>query len=273
MKVSYLRKNNTKRTSLVSTAESNSSAETSVPMGVAPSSSQPALPGAYDNTALADIVENPEEYLAQLQDEWLRKHHDALHQSPAAPVDDEVDWRLYSPPPGLADASKVFSEPLTEIIPQSITSVQERVEQQLQREKEEDAARKAVEEADALEAAKNKEPYLPINMDGPKKEKDVDISPMDIKPDCDTTSLLSRRSLIQEQVDRRRKFGFRKLFHRSYEKGESAAAGAAREAILQDLENRLSKANVQSTAPDTQETLQKLRRNKTVRVPETQELV
>lgn len=249
--------------------------ETSVPMGVAPSSLRPPIPGAYDDTALADIVNEPEEYLAHLQDEWLRKHHDALSQAQSVPVagGDEVDWRLYSPPPALADASKVFSEPLTEIIPQSIVNVQERVEQQLQREKEEDAARKALEEAEALEAAKNKEPYLPINMNEIGKGKDIDASSIDIKPDCDTESLLSRRSLVQEQVDKRRKFGFRKLFQRSYEKGESAAAGAAREAILQDLENRLSKANVESTAPGTQETLKRLRRNKTVRVPETQELV
>ncbi len=249
--------------------------ETSAPMGVAPSSLRPPIPGAYDDTALADIVNEPEEYLVHLQDEWLRKHHDALSQAQTVPVagGDEVDWRLYSPPPGLADASKVFSEPLTEIIPQSITNIQERVEQQLRREKEEDAARKAVEEAEALEAAKNKEPYLPINMNGTEKGKDIDASSIDIKPDCDTESLLSRRSFVQEQVDKRRKFGFRKLFQRSYEKGESAAAGAAREAILQDLETRLSKANVESTAPGTQETLKKLRRNKTVRVPETQELV
>lgn len=152
-------------------------------------------------------------------------------------------------------------------------NVQRRVEEQLQREKEENEARKAVEEAEAIEAAKNKEPYLPINMEGPKKDKAIDHSPAEVKPDCDTASLFSRRSFVQDQVDKRRKFGFRKLFNRSYEKGESAAAGAAREAILQDLENRLSKANVESTAPGTQETLEKLRRNKTVRVPETQELV
>ncbi|EGX90513.1 IBR finger domain protein [Cordyceps militaris CM01] len=278
MKISILGTNTAKRSSLVDPAEDGSaSPETSTPMGgVAPSASRPALPGAYDSTALADIVENPEEYLAQLQNEWLRKHHDAIHQTQTASVgdgDDEVDWRQYSPPPGLADASKVFSEPLTEIIPQSITNVQERVAQQLRREEEDEAARKVVEEAEALEAAKNKEPYLPINMDGPKKEKEIDTSPAELRPDCDTASLYSRRSFIQGQVDKRRKFGFRKLFQRSYEKGESAAAGEAREAILQDLENRLSKANVESTAPETQETLQKLRRNKTVRVPETQELV
>ncbi|KAJ3476004.1 hypothetical protein NLG97_g9271 [Lecanicillium saksenae] len=276
MKISSLGKKQVKRSSLVSPADTSPSAETSTPMGVAPSSSRPAVPGAYDNEALADIVENPEEYLVQLQNEWLRKHHDALNQGQRAEAgtkDSEVDWRLYSPPPALADASKVFSEPLTEIIPQSIKNVQERAEQQLQREKEEEATKKAVEAAEALEAAKNKEPYLPINMDAPKKDKDVDTSPVEIKPDCDTVSLFSRRSFIQEQVEKRRKFGFRKLFNRSYEKGESAAAGAAREAILQDLENRLSKANVESTAPGTQEMLQKLRRNKTVRVPETQELV
>ncbi|XWW93104.1 hypothetical protein V2A60_001033 [Cordyceps javanica] len=276
MKISILGKNKANRNSLVAPAEEgSSSAEISTPMGVAPSSSVTPIPGAYDDTALADIVENPEEYLARLQSEWLRKHHDAIHSTQAAPVadGDEVDWRLYSPPPGLADASKVFSEPLTEIIPQSITNVQERVELQLQREKEENDTRKAAEEAEAIEAAKNKEPYLPIKMDGPNKDQDVDNVSVDIKPDCDTASLFSRRSFIQEQVEKRRKFGFRKLFQRSYERGESAAAGAAREAILQDLENRLSKANVESTAPDTQETLQKLRRNKTVRVPETQELV
>ncbi|OAA64986.1 IBR finger domain protein [Cordyceps fumosorosea ARSEF 2679] len=281
MKISILEKSKTKRASLVSAGEGSSSASASAetsnePMGAAPSSSSshPAIPGAYDETAVAEIVEDPEAYLLQLQNEWLRKHHDAINEAQTAPLanGDEVDWRLYSPPPGLADASKVFSEPLVEIIPQSIANVQARVTQQLQREKEDAAARKAVEEAEAQEAAKNKEPYLPIKLDGPK-EKETDTSSVDIKPDCDTASLFSRRSFIQEQVDRRRKFGFRKLFHRSYEKGETAAAGAAREAILQDLENRLSKANVESTAPDTQETLQKLRRNKTVRVPETQELV
>ncbi|PMB73250.1 putative E3 ubiquitin-protein ligase ARI5 [Beauveria bassiana] len=280
IKVSYLKKENIKRSSLASTAqvpadEGSSSAEASILMGAAPSSSRPAIPGAYDDTALGDIVEDPEEYLAQLQHEWLRKHHNALDQAQMPPVasGDEVDWRLYSPPAALADASIVVSEPLTDIIWQSITNVKKRVEQQLQQEQEEEAARKAMEDARALEAAKNREPYLPINMDGPKKEKEIDTLPIEIKPDCDTASLMARRSFIQQQVDRRRKFGFRRLFQRSYETGESAAAGAAREAILQHLENRLSRANVESTAPDSQETLQKLRRNKTVRVPDTQELV
>ncbi|KAM3553607.1 hypothetical protein MY1884_006586 [Beauveria asiatica] len=282
MKVSHLKRNNFKRCSLASTAQvpaeqGNSSAEASILMGAAASSSRPAIPGAYDDTALADIVENPEDYLAQLQDEWLRKHHNALDQAQMPPVAsrDEVDWRLYSPPAALADASMVVSEPLTEIIPQSIANVKKRAEQQLQREQEQQAARKAAEDAEALQAAKNREPYLPINMDGPKKEKEkeIDTLPIEMKPDCDTASLTSRRSFIQEQVDRRRRFGFQRLFQRSYETGESAAAGAAREAILQHIQNLLSRANVESTAPDSQETLEKLRRNKTVRVPDTQELV
>lgn len=254
--------------------------ESSSDMGAGPSTAASPIPGAFDTDALADIVNDPEEYLVQLQNEWLRRHHDAIRQPETdaalrAKDEDEVDWRLYSPPPALADSSKVFSEPLTEIIPQSITNVQLRVEQELQREKEDEATRKAVEAAEAEEAAKNKEPYLPINMDEPDKGKgkEADEMSVEIKPDCDTASLISRRDFVQEQVDKRRKFGFRKLFHRGVEKGESSAAGAAREAILQDLENRLSKANVESTAPDTQETLAKIRRNKSVRVPEKQELV
>lgn len=258
-------------------AASPSTSEPPDAMGVASSSTEPSLPGAFDDSTLLEYVESPEEYLQKLQNEWLRKHHDALRQTQAKPVgnkDDAVDWRQYSPPPGLSDASKVFSEPLTEIIPQSITNVTTRVEQELQREKEDEEARKAVEEAEAREAAKNKEPYLPIKMEDPSnKGKATETEPEEIKPDCDTESLLSRRSFVHQQVEKRRKFAFKKLFHRSEEKGESAAAGAAREAMRRELETRLSKANVESTAPGMQETLAKLRRTTTVRVPEKQELV
>lgn len=289
MKVASLGQSLIKRKPLVPRAED---VGTSAPepiidhMGAGTSSATHSMPGAFDANAISDItdiVEDPEAYLVQLQNAWLRKHHDALRQpQPESPSNtgheqaDNVDWRLYSSPPALADASKVFSEPLTEIIPQSIVNVQLRAQQELQREKEDAATRKAEEEAEAIEAAKNKEPYLPIKMgnDAQTDGEDAESTPIEIKPDCDTLSLLSRRSFIQEQVDRRRKFGFRKLFHRGgYEKGESASAGAAREAMRLELENRLSKANVESTAPDTQETLAKLRRNKTIRVPETQELV
>lgn len=239
---------------------------------------QPVLPGTYDLDGTIDLLDDPYEHLERIQRAWRSKNHeDPWSRDNLSEVDlGNVDWRLYSPPAALADTEAVESDLLREIIASSLQNISNKNTQEVQNEKEEEAARKTAEEEAAKEAAKNKEPYLPIKI-GEKREDAAEPTnepfSAEIKPDCDTGSIKDNVGIIQARVEKRSKFAIKNLFQRSTEKAESSAAGAARESMRQQLESRLSRANIESTAPAAQATIAELRRHKSVRVPETQELV
>ena len=241
------------------------------------------LPGTFDVDEATDTVDDPYGYLERIQRAWRAKQHEEpWSKDNLSEVDlGNVDWRLYNAPAALTDAQQVASELLQGILESSLQSIYSRNQEELQNEKNETESRQLAEEEAAKEAQKNKEPYLPIKIvqDREDPNKTAQDAPdnaqaeIEIKPDCDTGSINDGISIIQARLEKRRRFAIKNFFQRSSERGESSAAGAAREATLKQLEHRLSRANVESTDAAAQETIAALRRHKSVRVPETQELV
>lgn len=259
-----------------------------VPMGASGSTLQASvlpgtLPGSFDVDETIDTVDDPYGHLERIQRVWRAKQHsEPWSKDNLSEVDlGNVDWRLYSAPTALTDAQEEAPELLQGILVSSLQNIYSRNREELQNEKNEAEARQLAEEQAAKEAQKNKEPYLPIKIVQEPEEheqtaQDATVNAQadtEIKPDCDTGSINGGISIIQARLEKRRRFAIKGFFQRSYDKGESSAAGAAREERLKQLEHRLSKANIESTAPAAQETIAALRRHKSVRVPETQELV
>lgn len=209
--------------------------------------------------------------------EWREPEPNTSHDVLSRVELQDVDWRQYEPPALMNKVANVTSEILLEIVNSSVENIKSRNEEARQAEADQQAQEQTANE-ETRKSMENEEPYLPIiiEQETPKMIQDVKGKGKAIEPD-DPFVVPEPTMVDPSKIASKKKFALRRLFQRSEAhhetRAESSSAGARREAMREYFEHRLSKVNQDSSHEGAQATLAILRRNKSVKVPEAQQLV
>ncbi|PTB69823.1 hypothetical protein BBK36DRAFT_1110025 [Trichoderma citrinoviride] len=211
-----------------------------------------------------DFYENPYTALEKLQDAGKVKEmvSKVMRETPADGSINDIDWRQYEPPTALRKTPNVTSQILLNIIFSSIENVKRRVaeEQRIKAEAAEEAARRT---AEGKHKAKGKEPYLPIVI---ASEEPPLAEPSRTSANGPAQSLTAPGDqgapTKEEKVEKRRKFALRRLFQRNLDRGESSAAGCAREALRNKVETQIQSVDPKSADRKALEAIAALRKTR-----------
>lgn len=232
-----------------------------------------SMPGSFGDEDVPESYHGPYKSAQTTQDKSQNKIQASATASWSAEnsfdIDlGDIDWHKYEPPSALHKAPNVTSVILLDILTQSITNVTSRVaEEDLARQIEDEQRRVAEEEA--TKNGKSPEPYLPIVIPA-ERPLEPDISsinnmysgagitstPVTI---ASTSGNFAAVPIMRDSG--RKRDAFWRFVQRAPEYGESSSAGGVREALWRKLEARLSKVNIATTGPTTQEALMAFRKS------------
>lgn len=214
------------------------------------------MPGSFTPEDYIDFYESPFEDLENIQTAW--KDRDMAMPWSTNNLDEvdvtDISWHEYKPPAALNRAPNVTSQVLQDILYSSVENVRTRAVEELQKQLQEDERRRR----DNDNKGKGKGPYLPIIVPEDKSESSqsrVKDGDDDTTPRLSSVSQTPSSTLVDPRAkpEKRRMFAFRKLFHRSHEKGESSATGSAIESLrrIYDRSNsHVSQADVKAEPVD-----------------------
>lgn len=209
--------------------------------------------------------------------EWREPEPDASKDVLSRVELQDVDWRQYEPPASMNKVANVTSEILLEIVNSSVENIKSRNEEARQAEADQQAQQETANE-EARKSMETEEPYLPIIIEQEALQENEDVKGKGKGIEPDEPFVVPDPTMVDaSKITSKKKFAIRKLFQRGEPqhevRAESSSAGARREAMREYFEHRLSKVNQDSSHEGAQATLAILRRNKSVKVPEAQQLV
>ncbi|KAH7137178.1 hypothetical protein B0J13DRAFT_73198 [Dactylonectria estremocensis] len=202
---------------------------------------QKLMPGSFGPEDYIEFYDNPFDNLESVQAAFrARESRVPWSANNLSGVDvTNVDWYEYTPPKALSKAPNITAQVLLDIVFSSIENVKTQAADQ-KRQKLDDEQSK-LDEDNARKLDKGKEPYLPIIIPQDRPVPDVKASCLSITSQSDSlAAVISPDLAIPIKIEKRRKFALRKLFQRTYQRGESSATGSTLDTLRKIYESRQS---------------------------------